>query len=188
MRVSSLSARVALLGLFVVGAGGCDVPTPLAPAEPIGAFPTWGEDFATPKEQPQSALGPAMGGAPLGGGATGGGATGGGAMGGPGGGTSSAGQAMPGAIKDFSGGDAALGKGIYQALCTRCHGAAGEGGALPGNVAVPALADAALQGRLTDAQMARGIALGKGAMPSFMQELDRDKLAAVIAYVRTLKR
>ena len=35
--------------------------------------------------------------------------------------------------------------------------------------------------------MARGIALGKGAMPSFMQDLDRDKLAAVIAHIRTLK-
>jgi mono/diheme cytochrome c family protein len=35
--------------------------------------------------------------------------------------------------------------------------------------------------------MARSIALGKGAMPSFMHDLDRDKLAAVIAYIRTLR-
>jgi mono/diheme cytochrome c family protein len=93
---------------------------------------------------------------------------------------------MPGAIKDFSGGDAVLGKGIYVQLCARCHGDTGAGGALPGGVAVPALNDPALQARLTDAQMARGIALGKGAMPSFMQDLDRDKLAAVIAYIRSL--
>jgi mono/diheme cytochrome c family protein len=95
---------------------------------------------------------------------------------------------MPGAVKSFSGGDANVGKGVYQALCARCHGAAGEGGALPGNVAVPAFSDAALQDRLTDAQMARAIALGKGAMPSFRSELNRDQMAGVIAFIRTLKR
>ncbi|MBM4280416.1 MAG: cytochrome c [Deltaproteobacteria bacterium] len=153
----------------VAALGGCEVPTPLAPAEPIGTFPAWGAEFATPAQQPQSALGAGMGGA-------------------PGAATSSTGQAMPGAIKSFSDGDAGLGKGVYQALCARCHGAAGEGGALPGNVAVPALADAGLQGRLDDASMARSIALGKGAMPSFRTELNRDQLAGVIAYVRTLKR
>ncbi len=154
--------------LAVLVAGGCEVPTPLAPAEPIGTFPEWGADFATPSQQPQSALGAGMGG--------------------PSTATSSTGQAMPGAVKSFSGGDASVGKGVYQALCARCHGAAGEGGALPGNVAVPALADAGLQGRLDDAQMARAIALGKGAMPSFRTELNRDQLAGVIAYIRTLKR
>jgi len=146
---------------------GCEVETPLAPAEPIGTFPNWGADFATPAEQPRSLLGTGMGGAPSDAAPTG---------------------QMPGAIKDFSGGDPVLGKGIYTALCVRCHGADGEGGAMPGAGAVPALKDPALQARLTDAQMARAIALGKGAMPSFMNDLDRDKLAAVIAHIRTLKR
>jgi mono/diheme cytochrome c family protein len=165
---------VASAGLAGAVAAGCEVPTPLAPAEPIGAFPSWGADFATPSQQPQSALaGTAM--------------TAGGASSAPSS-PSSTGQAMPGAIKSFSGGDAGVGKGVYQALCARCHGAAGEGGALPGNVAVPALADAALQTRLDDAQMARAIALGKGAMPSFRAELNRDQLAGVIAYIRTLRR
>ena len=95
---------------------------------------------------------------------------------------------MPGALKSFSGGDAVLGKGIYTQLCARCHGDAGDGGALPGGVVVPAFSDAKLQDARTDAQLARAIALGKGQMPSFMNELDRDKLAAVIAYVRTLKK
>jgi mono/diheme cytochrome c family protein len=152
---------------FVVAA--CEVPTPLAPAEPIGTVPNWGADFATPTQQPRSMLAAGMGGA-------------------PGEGMPPPGSAMPGAIKNFSGGDATAGKGIWQALCARCHGAAGEGGALPGNVAVPALADAATQDKLTDAQMARTIALGKGAMPPFMQELDRDKLANVIAFIRSLKK
>jgi mono/diheme cytochrome c family protein len=160
---------VAIVGVCAPFVTACDVPTPLAPAEPIGTFPNWGADFATPAVQPRSLMGAGLGGAP-------GDAP-----------SPMAGQAMPGAIKDFSGGDPVLGKAIYGQLCARCHGDAGAGGALPGGIAVPALNDPALQGRLTDAQMARGIALGKGAMPSFMQDLDRDKLAAVIAHIRTLK-
>ncbi len=148
----------------------CDVPTPMAPAEPIGTFPNWGADFATPTLQPRSMMGAGLGGAPGEGAPPG-------APSGP----------MPGAIKSFEGGDPVLGKGIYQALCVRCHGADGEGGAMPGVGTVPALKDPAFQARFTDAQLARSIALGKGAMPSFMQDLDRDKLAAVIAHIRTLK-
>ena len=164
---------VRLLPLLLVFTAACEVATPLAPAEPIGTFPTWGEDFNTPKEQPASALGmPAVDGAPT-----------------PseGGTASSTGAAMPGELKSFDGGDVNLGKGIYTTLCARCHGAGGEGGALPGAIAVPAFNDAKWQANMTDKQMARSIALGKGAMPSFMNDLDRDKLAAVIAYVRTLK-
>lgn len=174
--VRRFSSRVSVVVTLAIAASaavwvtGCNVPTPLAPAEPIGNFPNWGTDFATPTEQPRSLMGAGLGGAPMDGQA------------------SSTGAAMPGAIKNFSGGDAVAGKGIYITLCQRCHGAAGEGGALPGGIAVPALADAGLQDRLTDAKMARSIALGQGAMPSFMNDLDRDKLAAVIAYIRTLKK
>jgi mono/diheme cytochrome c family protein len=171
MRRSSRVLSSLVLCAHVVVVGGCDVPTPLAPAEPIGELPNWGADFATPAQQQPSALGGPMMGGPMSGGAT-----------------SSTGQAMPGAIKSFSGGDVNVGKGVYQALCARCHGAAGEGGALPGNVAVPAVANAAVQDALSDAQMARSIALGKGAMPSFRSELNRDQLAGVIAFIRTLKK
>jgi mono/diheme cytochrome c family protein len=152
----------------------CEVPTPMAPAEPIGTFPTWGADFATPTQQPRSLMGAGLGGAPSDAPVA---AAANGVPSGP----------MPGAIKSFDGGDPVLGKGIYQALCLRCHGENGEGGAMPGVGAVPALKDPDWQARFTDAQMARSIALGKGAMPSFMQDLDRDKLAAVIAHIRTLK-
>ena len=179
---SVVVAVLALLGLGLPGLGACEVSTPLAPAEPIGEFPTWGEDFNTPREQPASLLGTGLDGPPAGPAGTGG--TG----GGTGGDASSTGAAMPGAIKNFSGGDVVLGRAIYTTLCARCHGAAGEGGGLPGGIAVPAFSDARFQDSLTDAQMARGIALGKGAMPAFMNDLDRDKLAAVIAYSRTLKK
>jgi mono/diheme cytochrome c family protein len=156
-----------------VALSGCEVPTPLAQAEPIGTVPQWGADFTAPAEQPRSALAGALSGAPPGAEPTA---------------VSSTGQSMPGAVKSFSDGDVAVGKGVYQALCARCHGAAGEGGALPGNVVVPSFADGSLQAKLTDAQLARSIALGKGAMPPFRDELNRDQLAGVIAYLRTLKR
>lgn len=167
-RLSAALLAVAATALL----GACEVPTPLAPAEPIGTFPNWGADFATPAEQPRSLMGAGLGGAP-----------GEAPAPGTGGDASSTGQAMPGAIKSFSGGDAVLGKGIYVALCARCHGDTGDGGALPGGVVVPPLKGT----KLEDGPMARTIALGKGAMPSFMNDLDRDKLAAVIAHIRTLK-
>ncbi len=164
----SMHRLFALASLVVLA--GCEVPTPLAPATPIGTVPNWGADFATPTQQPRSLLGTGLGGspdeAPV---------------------MPAPGSAMPGAIKNFSNGDAALGKGVWQALCVRCHGA-GEGGALPGGIVVPALADKAVQDKLTDAQMARAIAVGKGAMPPFMQELDQEKLAGVIAYIRSIKK
>lgn len=163
--------RLSAVVLACTAVASCDMPTPLAPAEPIGTVPNWGADFATPTQAPRSMMGMGMGGAP-----------------GEAPALPAPGTPMPGAIKDFSGGDAVLGKGLYTALCARCHGDDGAGGALPGGIAVPALSDGALQARLTDAQMARTIALGKGAMPPFMQELDRDKLAAVIAFVRTMKK
>ena len=159
----------ALVACAPLLASGCEVPTPLAPAEPIGTFPNWGADFATPAQQPRSLMGTGLGGAP--------------GEAPAGSDTSSTGQAMPGAIKSFSGGDPVLGKGLYVALCARCHGDGGDGGALPGGVVVPPLRNSGLD----DRTMARSIALGKGAMPSFMNDLDRDKLAAVIAYIKTLR-
>lgn len=157
-----------LLALAVVA--GCDVPMPLAPAEPIGEVPTWGDSFAVPTEQPASMLGVPAPNAPLGN------------TGLPSGTTS------PGDTGDWSGGDVALGKVIWTSMCAQCHGANGEGGQVPGGAKVPALADAAVQSALSDKAMARSIALGKGAMPSFMKDLDKAKLSGVIAHIRSLKK
>lgn len=168
-------ASLLSLVLAVAAASACDVPTPLAPAEPIGEVPTWGDSFALPAEQAPSLLGgpatdadaakPGLGNSGL-----------------------PAGTASPGDTGEWSSGDAALGKGIWIAMCAQCHGASGEGGQVPGGAKVPALADAAVQSALSDKQMARSIALGKGAMPSFMRDLDKPKLSGVIAHIRTLKR
>lgn len=155
--------RCLSIALLMLAATGCELPTPMAPAEPIGEYPKWGEGFAVPKEAPASALG--------GGGGTGGEA-----------------PKSPGETGDWTGGDATLGKGVWVAMCARCHGDSGEGGAMPDGKPVAALNDAAWQEKTSDRQMARAIALGKEPMPSFMAELDRAKLSGVVAYIRTLKK
>ncbi|MCC7075458.1 MAG: cytochrome c [Deltaproteobacteria bacterium] len=153
----------AALALLVLAA--CELPTPMAPAEPIGELPRWGEGFTVPRAAPASALG-----------------------GGGGGTADGGGMAKPGDTGDWGGGDATLGKGVYVALCARCHGDVGEGGALPDGKPVSSLADAAWQAKVSDKEIARSIVLGKDAMPSFMGELDRAKLSGVVAYIRTLKK
>lgn len=153
--------RLLPIAALVVALNGCEVPTPMSPAEPIGEVPQWGEGFATPTQAPASALG-----AP----------------------STNGSAASPGNTGEWTGGDANLGKGVYTALCARCHGDNGEGGTIPGVGQAPALADAAFQSARSDKDMARSIALGKGAMPSFMKDLDRAKLSGVIAYIRTLKK
>lgn len=170
--LASLPLAAVLAGLLAA----CDVPTPLAPAEPIGEVPVWGEDFATPSQQPSSLLG-----------------EGGGAAGGPGGGLGNtglpAGTQSPGDTGSWSGGDPTVGKAVWLSMCARCHGENGEGGVVPGGAKVPALADPAWQASVEDRQIARSVMLGKGAMPSFMsQGLDRAKLQGVVAYVRSLKK
>ena len=145
---------------------GCNVPTPLAQAEPIGEVPKWGDGFATPTEAPASMLGNGMGNTGL-----------------------PAGTKSPGDTGSWSGGDAALGKGIFTAMCARCHGDNGEGGAIPGGARATALSDAKWQASVEDRQIARAVMLGKGAMPSFMKEgLDKPKLMGIVAYIRTLKK
>lgn len=175
---------LASVAMGVVTGAGCDVPTPLAPAEPIGELPTWGDSFAVPTEQPASMLG---------GNATNADAPKDGAP--PANGAKDMGNSglpsttqSPGDTGDWGGGDLALGKVVWTSMCAQCHGANGEGGQVPGGAKVPALADAAVQSALSDKQMARSIALGKGAMPSFMRDLDKAKLSGVIAHIRSLQR
>lgn len=171
-RLASLVLAGAAVG-FAGLLGGCDVPTPLAPAEPIGEVPIWGEDFQTPSQQPSSMLGA-------------GGGTAGGGLGNTG---LPAGTQSPGDTGSWSGGDPAVGKGVWVSMCARCHGENGEGGMVPGGAKVPSLADAAWQASIEDRQIARSVMLGKGAMPSFMnQGLDKPKLQGVVAYIRTLKK
>ena len=77
-----------LLACIALVASGCDVPMPLAPAEPVGEPPTWGDSFALPAEQPPSLLGAGLGNSGL-----------------------PAGTVSPGDTGDWSGGDAVSGHG-----------------------------------------------------------------------------
>ena len=150
------AAAVAAVAI-VASSTGCNVPTPLAPAEPIGDVPKWGDGFATPSQAPSSMMGP----------------------------KGMAGMKSPGATGDWSGGDPALGKELYANLCAKCHGANGEGNAAMG---APSFADPKWQAGIEDRLIARSVMLGKGNMPSFMnQGLDKPKLQGIVAYVRTLK-
>jgi mono/diheme cytochrome c family protein len=182
MQVLRVSLRiVVLLPCVLIGgiaASACDVPTPLAPAAPIGEVPRWGEGFATPSQiKGGSMMGPMMGGS---------GDDGAGGVGNTG---LPAGTKSPGATGDWGGGDANLGKGLYVTMCARCHGESGEGGQIPGGTMATALNDPKWQAATEDRIIARTVMLGKGAMPSFMsQGLDKPKLQGIVAYVRTLKK
>ena len=90
--------------------------------------------------------------------------------------------------------DPAVGKDIYERLCTNCHGSTGDGGRMAGMLPVlpTNLADAAyMKGRSED-QIFRIIkggsaALGlSDAMPGFSSQLNDQEIRDTVAYVRTL--
>lgn len=86
---------------------------------------------------------------------------------------------------------AANGHDLFVATCARCHGAAGAGG-LPlweGGPSPRDLRDHELHAQRTDAQLFEVIKKGKGAgMPPFGGALSDDRIAAIVAHVRSLDR
>ncbi|MCA1592029.1 MAG: cytochrome c [Acidobacteria bacterium] len=80
------------------------------------------------------------------------------------------------------------GRAVYVANCARCHGGDGLGQTRVGEmVEAPNLTNARWQARRSDSRIKGSIARGRGQMPAFSKKLSRDEVAAVIAYVRTLK-
>jgi mono/diheme cytochrome c family protein len=87
------------------------------------------------------------------------------------------------------------GRGIYQAHCATCHGAAGRGDSWrarllflgPGDLTQPAMASLPDQ-YLVDLVRHGGSSLGKPGMPSFGFVLSDAEIEAVVQYVRTLPR
>jgi len=81
----------------------------------------------------------------------------------------------------------AEGRELFRTACARCHGSEGKGG-LPLWATGPAPIDfgrPAFQSSVTDEQIARAIARGKGtAMPAFGSRFDELELAALVAQVR----
>ena len=74
-----------------------------------------------------------------------------------------------------------LGKGLYAAKCTLCHGEAGKGV----NPSLPDLSDPGKMATQSQADLAAVIASGKGSMPG-LAGLSQDEQAAIADYVRTL--
>ena len=83
------------------------------------------------------------------------------------------------------------GEGLYATQCASCHGASGRGdGTLARTLSVtpPALADLAVQGRLSDDDLTRLILVGRAGtpMPGFARVLDRAAAEKVVAFLRVL--
>ena len=86
-------------------------------------------------------------------------------------------------------GDATAGKATYKQHCVSCHGAEGTGNAALAksmNVTIPDLGSKDVQA-LSDADLQKAIAQGKGKMPASKGLADAD-LHNLVAYIRTLAR
>lgn len=83
----------------------------------------------------------------------------------------------------------AQGKTLFVANCARCHGGDGLGKTQLGEMLdAPDLTDAKRQSRISDGRIRTTIARGREAMPAFIDKLSKDEIAALVAYVRTLKK
>ena len=81
------------------------------------------------------------------------------------------------------------GRAVYQARCTRCHGADGAGRTRMAEIVEPPdMSDPAWQRQRSDADMITSVAIGRGQMPAFRKKLSRQEITAAVAYVRTLRR
>ncbi|HEX8293457.1 MAG TPA: cytochrome c [Pyrinomonadaceae bacterium] len=81
------------------------------------------------------------------------------------------------------------GRAVYEAKCTRCHGADGAGRTRMGEIVEPPdMSDPAWQRRHGSARMVASVTNGLGQMPAFKKKLSRQEIAAAVAYVRTLRR
>jgi len=79
------------------------------------------------------------------------------------------------------------GAATYKAKCALCHGANGGGDTPSGKaMKVKDLRSDAVQ-KQTDIELTKTISGGKGKMPAYGKKLSEPDIAAVIAFIRTLK-
>ena len=194
-------AGVMAVSLTLGLAAGCQQKTPTAPASEPGKAPAWGQGFgqqqqpapamgagmptAEPAAAPQDTAPPSLAAGDLA------------ARGLPnapsnadqvhGGGGNLTGRVGPSGT-DWGGGDLNTGRMAFSSLCARCHGMAGQGGMVGDVGQVPSLASAEFQAKVIDAQIASVVAHGRNKMPSFMGELNGERLRGIVAYVRSLKK
>jgi len=78
------------------------------------------------------------------------------------------------------------GADTFHNTCEMCHGATGTGSAMGKSLQVPDLLSEQIQSQ-TDAELARFIAEGKGAMPAFKNSLSHEQIVDEVHYIRYLK-
>ena len=82
----------------------------------------------------------------------------------------------------------AKGREVYLANCARCHGGDGLGNTRLGETfEVPDITDAKWQSRRSDRRLTQSVVRGRGQMPAFGGKLSKEEVAAVVAYVRSLR-
>ena len=79
------------------------------------------------------------------------------------------------------------GEGIYKANCMTCHGEDGGGSMVGKSLHAPNLRSRKVQSK-SNAALARFIANGHGAMPSFSESLNHSQIVDVARYVHSLPR
>ena len=80
------------------------------------------------------------------------------------------------------------GAAIYKSKCALCHGPDGAGQTPTGkSMKVKDLRSAEVQ-NMTDADLNKVIADGKGKMPAYKSNLDQASIDALISFIRTLKK
>lgn len=83
----------------------------------------------------------------------------------------------------------ARGREVYISNCARCHGGDGRGQTTLGlSVEAPDMTDARWHARRGARRMTQSVARGRGQMPAFAGKLAKNDIAAVVAYVRTLRK
>ena len=79
------------------------------------------------------------------------------------------------------------GAALYKAKCAMCHGPNGSGDTPTGkSLKVRDLRSAEVQ-KMTDVELTKVIAGGKGKMPPYGKQLSTDDVKAIIGFIRTLK-
>lgn len=78
------------------------------------------------------------------------------------------------------------GKKIFEDKCVQCHGEDGSGNTAIGQAIKAADLRSTDAKRKTDAEVYQQIEKGKGNMPPFGSNLDKDQINDLIAYVREL--
>ena len=81
------------------------------------------------------------------------------------------------------------GRELFISNCARCHGADGLGKTRLGEtLETPDMTDRRWQSRRSDGRMRQSITNGRDEMPAFGGKLSKKEVAALVAYVRSLKK